>query len=99
VRKNVVKFVKASLRRTWSRSKQRQTALKAAKIAYGKYRCAKCREIFRRKDINVDHIIAVGKFKDFNQYIERLFCDARGLQILCRECHKTKTREDRKKMK
>ena len=99
MKKIVVNYVKAALRRTWGRSKQRQAALKTAKVAYGQYKCANCSGIFRRKNIQVDHIIAVGKFIDFNQYIERLFCDAKGLRVLCRECHKEKTKQDRKKMK
>lgn len=99
MRKTVVNYVKAALRRTWGRSKQRQSALKSAKVAYGQYRCAECKQIHRRKNIQVDHIVPVGKFKNFDVYIERLFCDAKGLRVLCVECHKTKTKEDRKKMK
>jgi 5-methylcytosine-specific restriction endonuclease McrA len=99
MRKSVVNYVKASLRRTWGRSKQRQTALKNAKVSYGRYRCAKCSEIFRRKDIQVDHIIAIGRFVDFDTYIERLFCDTKGLAVLCKGCHLIKTATDRKSFK
>jgi hypothetical protein len=99
MRKTVIQYIKASLRRTWGRSKQRQSALKAARVERGKYRCAKCREIFNRKNINVDHRISIGKFQDFNIFIERLFCDSKGLDVLCVGCHKIKTKEDRKKMK
>jgi 5-methylcytosine-specific restriction endonuclease McrA len=97
VKKVVISYVKAALRRTWGRSRQRQSALYNAKIAYGQYRCAKCGNIFRRKDIEVDHIDAVGKFKNFDTYIERLFCDSNKLAILCKDCHKKKTKLDRKK--
>lgn len=98
MKKAVQNYIKSALRRTWGRSKQRNQALKAAKVAYGKYKCADCNGIFRRKQINVDHIKAVGKFTDFNTYIERLFCDAKGLAILCVECHKKKTKLDRNNM-
>jgi len=97
--KIVKTYVKAALRRTWGRSKQRQAALKAAKIAYGQYTCALCKGVHRRKYIQVDHIVPVGKFISFDLYIERLFCPAKELQVLCVECHKNKTKKDKKKMK
>jgi len=97
--KTVVNYVKAALRRNWGRSRQRQSALKSAKVAYGQYKCAKCEQIHRRKHIQVDHIVPVGKFVSFDLYIERLFCPANKLQVLCRDCHKVKTSKDRKKMK
>src|ERR1700722_20114596 len=95
--KAVTNYIKASLRRTWGRSKQRQSALKAAKVAYGKYKCNKCGGIFQRKMIEVDHIVAIGKCKDFNIYIERLFYPSSGLQILCVACHRLKSKKDNKK--
>lgn len=91
-------YIKSALRRVWGRSRQRQQALKTAKVEYGKYRCADCDGIFRRKEINVDHTNPVGAFKNFDLYIERLFCDAKGLRILCVACHKIKTKKDRKKI-
>jgi 5-methylcytosine-specific restriction endonuclease McrA len=94
MRKTVVEYVKKSLRRVWGRSKQRNGALKNAKVERGKYRCACCGKIFRRKDIEVDHKVAVGRFVDFDTYIERLFCDSKGLQVLCKGCHRTKTKKD-----
>jgi len=96
---NVKNYIKAALRRTWGRSKQRTSALRAAKVSYGKYRCAHCNGIFRRKEINVDHRIAVGRFQTFDIFIERLFCDAKGLDVVCVGCHKLKSKADRKKMK
>ena len=99
MRKTVINYVKASLRRTWGRSKQRQTALKNAKISYGQYKCARCNNTFRKKDIQVDHIKPVGRFISFDKYIERLFCDTNGLQILCFRCHKLKTASDKKSFK
>lgn len=97
--KTVINYVKSALRRTWGRSKQRQSCLRAAKVAYGQYKCEKCNGIFRRKNIEVDHIIAIGRFNDFNNYIEKLFCATSGLRVLCVGCHKIKTSSDRKKMK
>jgi 5-methylcytosine-specific restriction endonuclease McrA len=98
VRQTTIAYIKASLRRTWGRSKQRQAALNAAKISYGLYKCAICEKSTRRKDINVDHIIAIGRFTTFDLYIERLFCDTSGLRVLCKACHKLKTKSDINKM-
>lgn len=94
MRKTVVEYVKKSLRRVWGRSKQRQGALLKAKVERGKYVCACCGKVFRRKDIDVDHKIAIGRFDNFDLYIERLFVDSSGLQILCKVCHKKKTKKD-----
>jgi len=96
--KTTIAYIKASLRRTWGRSKQRRDALNAAKISYGLYQCAQCKLHTRRKDINVDHIIAIGKFTTFDIYIERLFCETSGLRVLCKACHKVKTKSDINKM-
>jgi 5-methylcytosine-specific restriction endonuclease McrA len=99
MRKTISNYVKSGLRRMWGRSKQRSSALRAAKISYGKYECADCGEIFKRKEIEVDHKIPVGRFEGFDKYIERLFCDSRYLQILCKSCHKKKTAKDRRSFK
>lgn len=63
------------------------------------YLCANCVEIFPLKDIQVDHKRAVvGKegFVDWDTYIERLFCEADNLQVLCTACHKIKSAEETK---
>jgi len=98
MRKTTIAFVKSGLRRIWSRSKQRQSALKLARISYGLYTCGECKSTCKRKEIEVDHIIPVGKFITFDLYIERLFCDTKGLRVLCKECHKAKTKIDKSKM-
>jgi 5-methylcytosine-specific restriction endonuclease McrA len=98
MRKTTIAYIKAALRRTWGRSKQRQGALNAAKISYGLYRCAECKQTNKRKNIEVDHIVAIGRFTTFDLYIERLFCDTSGLRVLCKMCHKGKTKTDMKKM-
>lgn len=97
MRKTVINYIKASLRRTWGRSKQRTSALANARVERGKYKCAACIGIFGRKNINVDHITAIGRFVNFDQYIERLFVETKGLQVLCTACHKAKTKKDFKK--
>lgn len=64
------------------------------------YQCAKCKNWFQEKDIEVDHIIDAGSLKDGDDlkgFVERLFCEADGLQVLCKaKCHKEKTEKARK---
>ena len=53
----------------------------------------------RAKDTFVDHIEPVVDpekgFEGWDTYIERLFVERDGLQVLCRECHSLKTKEER----
>lgn len=79
----------------------RSKAFAAARIDRGVYRCANCNMKFGSKDIQVDHVIPVVDpakgFTDWNDYIERMFCDVDGLQILCRDaCHRDKTQAENK---
>jgi len=61
------------------------------------YQCNKCNKWFPDKKINVDHIIPAGTLKcanDLPGFVERLFCEVEGLQVLCIDCHDEKTKED-----
>ncbi|MBN1157397.1 HNH endonuclease [Candidatus Woesearchaeota archaeon] len=52
-----------------------------------KYRCSICNKRFRKKDLDVDHIIPV-------RMGGHLF-DKKNLRTLCKECHKKKSELDR----
>lgn len=57
-------------------------------------KCAMCKDLFDRSEIDIDHIIPVANaegFKDWNAYIPALFCDISGLQALCKPCHLVKS--------
>ena len=62
------------------------------------YICNKCGLTFPLKEIDVDHIEPVvpvdRPIKDWNEYIERLFCDSTNLQVLCKRCHLAKYAEE-----
>lgn len=64
------------------------------------YACANCAAHFPATNIAVDHIKPVVDpkqgFQGFDVFIERLFCEADGLQCLCKECHAVKTQDERK---
>lgn len=66
-----------------------------AKVPHIHYRCAACSGLFKLVDVQVDHIDEVGPVPDtwlgWGTWLQRLFCDASNLQVLCLPCHKKKT--------
>ena len=63
------------------------------------YQCNHCKDWFMEKEIQVDHIIECGTLtcsEDVPEFIERLFCEKEGFQILCKPCHQIKTNLARK---
>lgn len=63
------------------------------------YRCAACGNDFPMKQVQVDHkkpVVDLKKgFVDWNTFIDRLYVEARKLQVLCKPCHKAKSKEER----
>ncbi len=64
-------------------------------------RCACCEELFRRDEIEANHINPVGSLESVaiehvRAYRERMFCKASGLEALCEPCHHAKTAAQRK---
>lgn len=59
--------------------------------------CEICKNLFKRKEMQVDHILSVIPLHtdeencDLYDYIERLYCNEKALQHLCKECHQDKT--------
>lgn len=101
----------SALRRAHRNSPEYQETLKAAKEEYfilskkGKklrrvhFRCAKCGNKGSRKVVAVDHresVVPVTGKTDLNTYADRLFCGIKGLDILCKECHDSKSKAENK---
>jgi 5-methylcytosine-specific restriction endonuclease McrA len=64
------------------------------------YQCNICNQWFPEKHINIDHICPAGSLncaQDLPGFVERLFCEVEGLQVLCQNCHDKKTAKERKK--
>ena len=69
------------------------------------HKCAQCGNLFPQKDMAADHIepvVPIGGFTgetylgyNWNELIERLYCESDGFQALCKECHKLKTADER----
>lgn len=105
-------FIMSALRQASGRWAPKQEALKRARVERGKYKCAGCGEVGpatlpppegktrRIKNACVDHIEPVvrldEKAVDWGDRIARMFCEVDGLQVLCHNCHKSKTDEENK---
>lgn len=62
------------------------------------YQCNNCKEWFPDKRVNVDHITPAGTLRtasDLPGFVERLFCEIDGLQVLCSKCHDEKTKQEK----
>lgn len=67
------------------------------------FRCASCSNEFIATDVQVDHIHPVVDpkkgFNTWDEYIDRMFCEVDGYQVLCKPCHKTKTDQEKSERK
>lgn len=67
------------------------------------YRCASCGNDFPAKQVQVDHIDPVIDpsigFDTWDTVIARMFCEADGFQVLCKDCHKVKTTAEKQQAK
>lgn len=88
-------FLKNILRRGSFYWKARTEAMTAARVSRGLYRCAICGDLFGPKEVDLDHINPVVDprhgFTTWDDYINRLFCDVEGFQVICRADHSAKT--------
>jgi 5-methylcytosine-specific restriction endonuclease McrA len=96
-------YLVSAFRRVWRWSKERRQCLENAKEGLS-YRCAACEKLFEKKQVQVDHIKPVGSVlvngePDFNRLYKELFCPITNLQVICKPCHKAKTKLDIKLMK
>lgn len=64
------------------------------------YECSQCKKCHPRKEVQIDHVVEAGSLRcadDLPGFVERLFCEVDGLQVLCKKCHKVKTDASRSK--
>lgn len=100
-------FIKSVLRSGSRKWPPRFKCLNAAKV--GKlinvtsgrlaehYKCANCDGLFPAKAVQVDHIesvVPITGFTTWDEIIDRMYCEADNLQVLCKPCHKIKSSEE-----
>lgn len=103
-------FIRSALRqksRWWKpisqvKLKARRNNQSSNKRLKYEFKCAICKDWFPDKNVEVDHIIAAGSLtssEDLAGFVERLFCEADGLRVLCKPCHKEITNKQKKDAK
>lgn len=93
-------FIRSALRHAFTKWGPKHAAKREAKVAYNKYNCAACSGVFPSKEVEVDHIVPAGSLRTYDDlpgFVERMFCEAEGFQVLCKTCHQAKTNEERKR--
>jgi|SRR6266404_8178715 len=95
-------FVKGALRAASNRWPPKYGVKKAAWVRRGVYMCAGYKHEPHEavaKDVHVDHIFPVvdpkAGFISWDELIKRMFVEVEELQVLCTECHKSKTADER----
>lgn len=88
-------FVINILRRATYKWPERWIAEKRSKLERNTYYCEDCGVISGKSGTQIDHHIPVVDpntgFTTFDDYIERMFCDASNLRRLCISCHEAKS--------
>lgn len=93
-------FIINLLRRGTYRYPARNEALKKAKIGRNQYHCKFCGpdKVYGRKDVSVDHrypvVDPVQGFTGWQDYVDRMFCDESGFDVLCHEHHDLKSAKE-----
>lgn len=97
-------WVRSALRRAFRFWVPAQRALKAAHIAGTKrpalYLCTDCKKAFPRKEVEIDHVVPVGRLaslEDVAGFLARLTPeDSNAFACRCTSCHLQKTQQQRK---
>jgi hypothetical protein len=101
-------FIKSLLRSGTRRWGPKNETLKKARVEKGKYLCNGCKTVVpvtivkngkRVRFVQVDHVIPVVDsdtgFVSWDNYINRMFCNSDNYQLLCSDCHYSKTSNER----
>ena len=61
------------------------------------YKCIECNQDYPSKEVQVDHkcpVVGPNGFTTWDDFINNLFCGEENLQVLCKDCHSIKTKEE-----
>ena len=105
-------FVKSGLRALSNKWPPKYECRKAAWVERGVYRCAGYKQKphnvsasigergKKKNNIFIDHIVPVidpiKGFTTWDKVVANLFCEKKNLQVLCLNCHKEKSSDERK---
>lgn len=96
-------FITQTLRRASRFWPPKNDCLISARVERGFYKCNMCGDVFKKKEIQVDHIIPIidvkTGFTDYNDFVFNLFCHQDNLQCLCIPCHNGKTSVENERRK
>lgn len=105
-------FIRSQLRAATMRWGPIANCLRDARVARGMYLCVGCNQEVpatikvggrRTKNVHVDHINPIINpdvgFVSYDEMIERMFCEADNLQVLCNDCHTIKTDDEKARAK
>ena len=101
-----ISFVKSALR--GARWPEKYRAVNLAFVEHGinpatgrkckLHKCSVCGNLFPQNAVQADHIVpVVGSegFVSWDRFIQRLFCPAKGFQVVCKKCHNEITKIER----
>ena len=97
-------FIRSALRGAFTRYPVNYQCRNAAKRPYkgpnklqkNEYQCGVCGGWFLQKNTQVHHVVECGSLKSYSDlpgFVERLFCEAKDLQVICKPCHKKITHD------
>jgi len=69
------------------------------KLRKWSYQCNTCKQLFKRTEVQVDHIVPCGQLNalsDLPEFVRRLTAE-QGYALLCKPCHKVKTKMEAQK--
>lgn len=104
-------LIKGALRRVFSRSELRRGVLASQAIEHSDPKhprvtrwawCSSCGEVLPAYKMQVDHIQPVVDIDktleqmDWNELVDKLWCNRNNLTAMCISCHDTKSRIERK---
>ena len=100
-----IAFVRGVLRKASMRWPPKNSVLKKARVARGFYKCNSCKQSVPLsikvdgkivRNVEVNHKVPVTnprEWDSWDNFIERLFVEEEGLEVLCRECHLKHTQD------
>ncbi len=105
-------LIKGAIRRVFGRSELRRRAVdlhidtkyhdpKRKKVKFW-VKCAECKKFEAKSNIQIDHfnpVVPIDKsFEEMtlDEVVDRMWCEDRYLQPLCKPCHKAKTKAENK---